>query len=983
VRLKELNLEDCIGLLEAKNRLGYKTVKSVRYLIQTGKLPNAIKQNNRWCIPINDIEDFEKQNINNQCLSTAEAMERLGYNSPSQILNLINNNVLPNSYRNHKKWWIPLSDIEELEQQTDPKKFLSAEQAAKKLGYSKARLLDLIRKKRLPNSFQDYKKQWRIPFSDIHALEKLGSPKDCLNAQEAANRLGYSHPGSITTLISRQKFPHCFQDHKRKWWIPLADIEAFEKKRNSFENCLNTKDAAKRLNYKAKETIVNLIAKNNFPNACKDHMNTWWIPMADIETFEKERDHKPKKDCNTKQAAKKLGYTNTSTITVLISEHEFPNAIKDRHNNQWLIPVEDIIAFKKEKDKYVKYQSIKEAAKKTGKTTTAIQQAVKRYFPNAVQDKSKRWWIPSHDIEEFQEKNKKREYNGKVALTELLQFIDENPQKNCNESIRLFKDYVRLQFNKISGTTRYIRDRFLTFKSLYSKLFDNLGNEIFFLSKEEVNKLLQTQSPLNKSQKVLFTRFLRYCYSVKEIKKSEQLFISVERDRASDYIYPPDLFYRFYEHTKKIDVHLLNAIKDRHYANMWAYSILLLTDLIRANDLILQTPKIDLENIDIDSFDWLSNNTLSEIQAYKIITQLYIWFRNKRTSKTDELLTFIVSPDLVLPLANALVISELHRRLNESDLLLGTFIQGKFDSLLTSGNQRHHNFFKLTPGLESFDFKSRIMNRSVATYLFYSITEEAGEDSDLSLYMVQSSRSHKSPDSTSIYIQSTNKDGSINRVSFNLFRRGHFGWLYNYLIMYAFQKTKLAQSLEERTKMIEHLRKELSPSNAEGIGHFFNNHLTITPYVEKKSMEEYLNIIYTKRRSVVSRLKDYTEEEIKHIILKISEGKMPSKNENAQCLLHPECKYPGLSNCFSCEYVIPRNFILIELKNELTRLLNSIEASNNRTLITRDAKFLLHVLLIWREARISFGDEIVSSFIAIDDTWDRIKQLAHKLPIHD
>lgn len=982
--MKELNLEACIGLMEAKNRLGYKTVRGIRYLIQTGKLPNAFKQNNRWCIPINDIEDFETKNINNQCLSTAEAMKRLGYKSTSQILNLINNNVLLNSFQNHKKWWIPLSDIELLEQQTDPEKFLSAEQAAKKLGYSnKSRILDLIRKKRLPNSFQDYKKQWRIPLSDIHALEKLGSPKDCLNTDEAAKRLRYSHSGTITRLIMEQKFPNCFQDHRRKWWIPLADIEAFEKKDNSPENCLNTKDAAKRLNYKAKETIVNLIARNNFPNAFKDRMNTWWIPVTDIEAFEKERDTKPKKFFNTRQAAKRLGYTSISTITVLISEHEFPNAIKDHNNNQWLIPIEDISAFEKEKDKYVKYLSIKEAAKKTSKTIIAIQQAVKRYFPNAVQDKSKRWWIPSHDIEEFQQKHKKQEYNSGVAVTELLQFIDENPQENCNESIKLFKDYFRLQFNKSSGTTRYIRDRFLTFKNLYSRLFENIGNEVFFLSKEEVSELLNPKSPLNKSQTVLFTRFLRYCYSIKDIERNEQLFISVERDRASNYIYPPDLFYKFYEHSKKIDVHLLNAIKDRHYANMWAYSILLLTDLIRANDLILQTPKVDLENIHIDSFDWFSNNTLSEIQAYKIITQLYICFRNKRTSKTDELLTFIVSPDLILPLANALVISEQHRRLNESDLLLGTFIQGKFDTLLTSGNPRHHKFFKLIPELESFDFKSRIMNRSVATYLFYSITEEDGEDGDLSLYMVQSSRSHKSPDSTSIYIQSTNKDGSINRVSFNLFRRGHFGWLYNYLIMYAFQNTDLAQSLEERTKMIEHLRKELSPSSAEGIGHFFNNHLTITPYVKKKSMEDYLNIIYTKRRSVVSRLKEYSEEEIKHIILKISQGKMPSKNENAQCLLHPECKYPGLSNCFSCEYVIPRNFMLIELKNELTRLLNNIEASKNVTLIKRDAKFLLHILLIWREARISFGDELVSSFIPVDKTWSRVKQLAHKLPINE
>ncbi|MBJ8206582.1 hypothetical protein JDS91_36425, partial [Bacillus cereus] len=69
------------------------------------------------------------------------------------------------------------------------------------------------------------------------------------------------------------------------------------------------------------------------------------------------------------------------------------------------------------------------------------------------------------------------------------------------------------------------------------------------------------------------------------------------------------------------------------------------------------------------------------------------------------------------------------------------------------------------------------------TYLFYSILEEDGEDADLALEITKNTRSHKNSDTTAIYIQAKNKDGSINSVSVNLLNRGMFGWLYNYILL--------------------------------------------------------------------------------------------------------------------------------------------------------------------------------------------------------
>ncbi|MEH7362397.1 DNA-binding protein, partial [Priestia megaterium] len=236
-------------------------------------------------------------------------------------------------------------------------------------------------------------------------------------------------------------------------------------------------------------------------------------------------------------------------------------------------------------------------------------------------------------------------------------------------------------------------------------------------------------------------------------------------------IYAPSLFHKLYKYVRKIEVHTAMAVKDRYYANMWAYVTLLLTDFIRGQDLILNTPNIHLQGLNIKNINWFKTNTLSDFQSQSIINQLYIHFKNKRSSKTKSFLTFVVAPDLVHALATSLVICEFHRKNESADSLLGTFFQGSYNSIRTEGKARHKKFFNQLTDDKYFQFGSQKLNRSVATYLFYSITEDDKYDSELSLHLTQTARSHTKAETTSIYIQTTNKDGSINRVSHNLFRR--------------------------------------------------------------------------------------------------------------------------------------------------------------------------------------------------------------------
>lgn len=144
-------------------------------------------------------------------------------------------------------------------------------------------------------------------------------------------------------------------------------------------------------------------------------------------------------------------------------------------------------------------------------------------------------------------------------------------------------------------------------------------------------------------------------------------------------------------------------------------------------------------------------------------------------------------------------------------------------------------------------------------------------------------------------------------------------------------------------------------------------------------MEQFIQQIYNRRINLVSKLQNYTKNEIHEILYKLSKGDLPSKNEHAQCLISPDCVNPQLINCFTCEYVVPGNLILIQLNEEMQRLITSISKENNNILLTRDTKFLLHALLVWKEARLAFGDDKVNSYIPLKEMWGNIHKISHKL----
>src|SRR5699024_1979498 len=304
-----------------------------------------------------------------------------------------------------------------------------------------------------------------------------------------------------------------------------------------------------------KNAVTSLIRKGTFLNAFKCN-GRWWVPKSSVNDYlsEQEKSNKLKQNAlSVKEAAKRLGYAHVGSMSTLINkDKKFPNAFKIGNH----------------------------------------------------------WYIPEKEIKTYENKRQKVNFSPVVAFTELREFIDtiEN-NDNLRETKDLFIQYSLIQINSMNGSVRYRRDRVLLYKRFYKQLVNNLSDEIFLVSMTKIEEMLHENSPFKKGEKKVFIPFLRYVYSQKDMNPDSEFGLLSNNERTSNQdIYSPELFHEIYQYVKMTQEHIPYAIEDQYYANMWVYTILLLTDFIRGQDLIMHTPSIDLEALDITSFDQFTEN---------------------------------------------------------------------------------------------------------------------------------------------------------------------------------------------------------------------------------------------------------------------------------------------------------------------------------------------------------------------------------------
>ncbi|MDC2865315.1 helix-turn-helix domain-containing protein [Bacillus sp. BP-3] len=632
------------------------------------------------------------------------------------------------------------------------------------------------------------------------------------------------------------------------------------------------------------------------------------------------------------------------------------------------------------------YYSIKEASEILGRSIHTIYKHL--YSKNSTQKINVkkingRLFIPKEDLMKYKQFINERDSIVEIDCEYAINKISNETQQNnlFMDTRTLFITYSRAYFNKCTGSTAHKTGTISQFINFHNKLQRNLSREIFKSDIEELNQLSLKEGLFTSKERLLFTRFLSYALDQKNIPQKNKLLAVQKNKNKEQEIYSASTFNQIYKHVQNIELHIEKSLNSRPYANMWVYVTLLCCDFIRGSDLIRNTPNLNLKELGIQESNFHTENfTLNEHQIQMIIKTLYLAFRNKRASKTNEILTFLVPSNLEKPLAYALVLSE---RLRETNTLqLETFIEGKYRKTKTQGRRgTHSNFFEGYKEFEGFRFSSLIMNRSLATYLYGSVTEGDAFDSELALTLAKNARSHKNEDTTKTYIQLMNKDGSIGRVSINIFRRGNFGWLYEQLLRFTYTDNYKTLSLEDRTTIVEEVKEHFSLKEIESIAAYVSDYLTpaFIEETDNDSVVEVMKAIYEKRLKVIHQVMRLNKQQLHELFSKISIYSMPSKIEHAQCLVFPNCAYPALMNCMYCEYVLPQNLILIQLNQEILRLLTSIQGSDNENLLKRQSRFLLQCLLILSEANNTFGKSYVKAYVDVNQINGLLKRYAHKI----
>ncbi|MCG7384679.1 helix-turn-helix domain-containing protein [Paenibacillus sp. ACRRY] len=851
-----------------------------------------------------------------------------------------------------------------------------------------------------------------IPLSSIDVIKKLSgyvNENDCIDVKQLSEIL-HINPEKIYRLIKSGLLVD-FHYYKDKYLFKVDSIGEIKQSIGYFTGF--SPDKYLRI-FQAKK-ILNIdfdfqYWKSKIPYIL--HMDTPYIHHKDLDLIkELVNDKKPKVSPSNKVHLLIPGYENYVTIKAaseilqidlmrvyyLINTGEIKEAIKvplNKNQTRWMIPLESIADYKQprisliEKKKVdripvsliekkkaeripVNTLSLGMIAEKTGVPQGSLRLKVrkKQLFPNALKIKGM-YFVPIDEANQFIENTRHHNYDNKLdiytnkyALEELLDYMTVFPlPSHLGKTADLFSEFCKIKFSKLRGNPRHIRSFFNIYKSLFEKLRSQDKN-LHELGVNELDQIIFEQL-INAHTKRIFVQFYYYYFSSRNLPVPKQYVVSNKNNfkKKEKEIYSPVIFHSFYRYVKDIVLHLPNAIIDEYYANMWFFTIMHLTNAWRASDIVFKTPTLDLSSIQVDSLDWFNNNTLTKTQCQKVVNQLYLKFRSTKTSKTTSFVTFLVDPDLVEPLSTAMIVSELHRKKNGDSLLLESFIIGtQIKTIATSGKDRHHHFFKWDSTLEPF--KSLKFNNSTLTYLFFSISKEDGNDSDIALELTQRVRSHNKAETTAIYVQSTNKDGSLDQVSSNLFRRGHFGWLYNYLILLANEKDDMYRTLEDKTLAISAMRNQLASP------------------VKTELWAQFLLQIREKRSSVMSRLAKLKKESCIKLIVKIFKGEMPSKTENAQCITFPKCEYPRLNSCYSCANIIPKNYLLIELSGEFDRLINSIESTEHDAIRKKESYFLLNLLLLLDEGINFFGEEYIEAFLSIQYVREKLSQLADKIYI--
>ena len=817
--------------------------------------------------------------------------------------------------------------------------YLNPAEAAEKLEIGYKSLLRLLKRGVLTGAIKVHR-SWQIPLKAIEEYKaSLNIPEGYLTIAEIAEQLNLTELW-VGRLIKRGTFAGA-KKHRGSWIVPSISVEEYIQSSSSPEGFLSFREAAEYLS--VGESWIRKLVLREILSGVEVINGVRYIRKECIDEYLKSISP-PEGYVSAAQAAQELSLSKTA-VNSLAKEGAFPGAKKQKipyHHAGWVIPVESLREYKESRSFPSNYISGTDIAAQLEVSKAWITKLIRTgVIPKGIKHNNE-WIVPTDEANRFIERERKRQQSTPLELFE-FRLAELDVPDTLQKTVALYREFVTLKINSSQGNSHTIHNQALEYISTLKRLFRLLNTEVFLMDAEQLEIIFRS-AEMGIRDKRTFIYFLEFCTGKGLCSYSKSYAVTPLPVEERE-MYSPEQFLAYYNYVRDVDIHIEQAIQSRDYAVTWLYVLMHVIDAWRPSD-IVKMPNIALEACNLQTFDQLRKTKITQEQAQAVINHLYKRVERMYISKTGALGHFLVNQDMIVPTATVLVITEIHRRI-ENDKQLVRLGRRRFTHFEKEIHFRL--FFDKRPDL--VDFQSRKMNRTLLTYFFYSVVEGKG-NADIAYELSQRMRGHTDKNSTATYIQAVNKDGSIERVSLNLFNRGHFGWLYHLLIRLSMPNTPQLE-LEQSTVLIEQFRNDFSPYQLEQLSYFLIR--------QQQS-----------KQSLALRLSNLTEKDLNTLLFKIYKGEMPAKLQHVQCLTYPNCTSPTAISCLHCENAIPKVYILISIQHELERLISSIQNTKYPAVRVRDRKFLFQILDLLNQAVQQFGRSYVQTFIDLNNLKEKM-----------
>lgn len=578
---------------------------------------------------------------------------------------------------------------------------------------------------------------------------------------------------------------------------------------------------------------------------------------------------------------------------------------------------------------------------------------LKYVYPKKVIDN----YLKSLEFSDLIERYKNElEYNtlpDKIFL-KVVKELDLNFLDLVKETETAWHNFASKKLLSSNGNIKTIKKIFIRFIKITELIQSKLiSKEIMDMTSNEINFVFLNNKVPSTYKEVLYSffnhlllRFSNCKYLVSElnnpyVEKNERLANS----KHNKQIYSINEFLTLLDYVKDIQRHKDNALSEYktkpmcetkgNYESIWLYVMLHLNNGWRSTDFIEKVPRIPL-SIPVQDYKSFENYNLTLEESTKIIWELTSNLMNVYHNKNGKRAFFFISEDMIVPVANAIVLCELKAQL----------INSKRNNLIDLGNSNelttsmHDKFFGNFP-IKEFKFKSLMANSTFITFVDSILKQKTNRNP---LEITKFIRNHDSLDTTNRYVHVSEEH--LNKISKQLFDKGYFGYTYDYL--------KQIVIGESQNYSIENNEKNLL---AIVFGYIYK--------IENFSMA--LNTIEEQKKPLYEFVKRLSEEQQREVLDLINMNQLPAKENFWQCILG-DCLYLD-RKCNSCPFAIPHFYVLAKTVYNLNNLIPKLEQIKNipyKGERVRLANLLYKNLSLISAAKKQFGENVLSSFLGKD-----------------